>query len=114
MITNISSLWIDDVREPPNNNWHWAKSSAEAIGLIRNVPYRLISFDHDLGGDDTSMKVIDYIEKTVYTQGWYVKFDWKIHSANPVGRANLKRALESIDKRIDELYAKGAWIVGDC
>lgn len=90
-------LWIDDVRSPPDDTWVWAKTSIEANNKLCEDDPVLISFDHDLGEDDTSMNVIKYIERWA-AAGIIEKFEWQVHSMNPVGRENIKRAMERIEK----------------
>lgn len=92
----MSKLWIDDLREPPDESWHWAKSSGVAISCILSGPFALVSFDHDLGGDDTAMPVARLIEERAHDGIEPPR--WAIHSANPVGRKNLRAALESADR----------------
>ena len=58
-------LWIDDIRVPPDECWHWAKSSKEALDVL-GCDVCEISFDHDLGGDDTAMPVARRIEELAY------------------------------------------------
>jgi hypothetical protein len=89
-------LWIDDVRPAPDG-WIWAMTLAEALNEIATGDYDEVSFDHDLGGDDTAMPVAKRIEELAYL-GDLEPPKWRIHSANPVGRANLKAALESADR----------------
>lgn len=91
-------LWIDDVRPAPEG-WAWAKSSDKAIGILcDNHDIDEISFDHDLGGSDTSMNVINYIE--IWAEKKLMgQFKWHIHSANPVGRKNIETALDRIFER---------------
>jgi hypothetical protein len=44
-------VWLDDVRDPPANDWFWVKTAAEAILLLQMFPVEMISLDHDLGDD---------------------------------------------------------------
>jgi hypothetical protein len=80
------SLWIDDLRPTPAGYTHTAVNSSEAISIletakITSTPVALISFDHDLGGDDTTRRVLLWmIEHDV----WPAQI--RIHTANPVGR----------------------------
>lgn len=74
------NLWIDDIRLPPDG-WDWAKTSAEAIEFIRNNNYEVASFDHDLGGTDTTRKVILWLCEN--EEHW--PNECRIHTANPVG-----------------------------
>ena len=95
-------LWIDDLREPPDDSWAWVKSSGQARGAMvlcakMRTPVTEISFDHDLGDDDTAMPVARMLEEGAH-EGTLPPIKWHIHSANPVGRMNLKAALESADR----------------
>ncbi len=45
-------LWVDDLRTPPDG-WAWAKTSAEAIGMLTDHAVTEPSLDHDLGGPTT-------------------------------------------------------------
>ena len=97
-----NKLWIDDVRSPPDHTWHWVKTSSDAIheilcSIYAGMVYREISFDHDLGGDDTAYRVATFLEEFA-EKGHIARVQWNIHSANPVGRARLQAALTSADK----------------
>lgn len=88
-------LSIDDIRPCPNG-FDIVRSSDEAIKYIEEngIP-SCISFDHDLGGDDTSMRVVNYIIDGVL-DGKYEfpeDFIFFVHSDNPVGSENIKRSL---------------------
>ncbi len=95
-------LYIDDIRDPKNNYDYIARSSDEAIKIMKMVDCpTFISFDHDLGGDDTAMKVVKWMaEKDLDTPGWIpLSFTFNVHSANPVGAANLSGYLNSYLKQ---------------
>jgi len=96
------SLWIDDLRPAPDG-WLWAKCSGDAIAILSSPEYniRVISFDHDLGGDDTAMPVAKHIEACAFV-GAGDRIAWHIHSANPVGRANLAAAMHSCERFWDQ------------
>lgn len=88
-------LWVDDEREAPEG-WRWAKTSAIAITILTNsrngaadhlTPLLEVSLDHDLGGDDTGMKVLDWMIE----QGVWPKV-LTIHTANPPARERMLRA----------------------
>lgn len=81
-------LFIDDLRDPPDETWEHVKTSDAAIELLKFFssdgmlwcPRESISFDHDLGGDDTTRPVLIWmIENNFRFDNYYV------HSANPVG-----------------------------
>lgn len=79
-------LWIDDLREAPDDTWDTVTTSEAAIALMRelrvySIRFEKVSFDHDLGGDDTTRPVVMWMIEND------VRFDnYAIHSANPVGR----------------------------
>lgn len=73
-------LWIDDVRVPPEN-WAWAMTSIDAIAALDQLDIDEVSFDHDLGGSDTTRVVVLWLCE--HTDRW-PKIN-HVHSANPVG-----------------------------
>ena len=85
-------LYLDDIRNPEDNSWVICRSSIQALNYIKNYgqPY-FISFDHDLGEQDTTMEflkcLVDIIEQPT--------FDYVVHSANPVGAQNIISYIES-------------------
>ena len=90
-------LWIDDVRTAPQHYDFHARSSWSAITWMQQhgCP-KFISFDHDLGGDDTSMKVIHWmVKQDMDNPGWLRDdFSYAVHSANPVGVQNIVGLIE--------------------
>lgn len=82
-------LWVDDIREPPGEEWHWALDSASAIGLLEACLFTEVSLDHDLGGEDTTRPVVMWmIENEVYPE------TIRVHSANPVAREWLEGMIQ--------------------
>lgn len=89
-------LWIDDVRPAPDESWDVVATSDAAIAFlnlmvkhVRMERIDVISFDHDLGGDDTARPVVIWmIENNVRAT------EYRIHSANPVGRDWLTGMIE--------------------
>lgn len=80
-------LWIDDLRTPPNDTWIWAKTSQEALDIINEHKNDIeaVSFDHDLGRDDTSRRVaLHMAEFECFPEKCWV------HSMNPVGAKYIK------------------------
>jgi len=95
------ALWIDDERMPPTGNyvrWIIARTAEEALQALLNPDYDIyrISFDHDLGGDNTSQIVADTLELWA-RNGFGKHYRWNIHSANPEGERHLRMALENMD-----------------
>ena len=88
-------IWVDDIREIPEG-YIGTKSVDETIKLIEKIEGEggkigLLDLDHDLGdyaqfGGD-AIKILDYL---VEHEKFY---PIKIHTANPVGRANMERAI---------------------
>ena len=91
-------LFIDDEREPIGDDWVICRTSEEArrVILSRGLPV-FVSFDHDLGGTDTSMVflhwLIDYMLDNNLT--FPPEFSYGVHSQNPVGVKNIRGLLDS-------------------
>ncbi len=80
-------LWVDDLRTPPpfGTGWSWAKTSAEAIGMLRLWEFEEMSLDHDLGGEDTTRPVVLWLCE--HEDRWPRVV--RVHTANPPGRSWL-------------------------
>lgn len=80
-------LWVDDLRDPPDGTWKWAKTSADAIfwldGPMEFGDWSIgeMSLDHDLGGDDTTRPVVLWLCE--HPDAWPMKVS--VHSMNNVG-----------------------------
>lgn len=82
------NIWIDDLRNPKDfveGDWIWIKNSADAIKTLEEfkndgVVVRAISFDHDLGGDDTTRPVVLWMCMNDFWPN-----SWFVHSSNPPG-----------------------------
>lgn len=85
-------LFIDDERFPTTDDWVIVRSSQEAIAMIieYGMPY-FISFDHDLGGEDTAIRLIRWIIDSFLdgTLEIHPDFDFYVHSQNPIGAENI-------------------------
>jgi len=88
------SLWIDDERPAPHG-WRHARSSAEAIAILTREDVIAVSFDHDLGEDDSGYRVVCWLEERAHN-GHRVPTVLDIHSANPIGRFRMQQAIDSI------------------
>lgn len=104
----MERLYIDDERNPKtNHNWVVVRTSEEAIEyLTRYGCPTYISFDHDLGGDDTSMIIVKWlIEMDIGMSNEFIpeNFEFNVHSANPVGAKNIEGYLNSyLGQRFDD------------
>jgi len=89
-------IWVDDIRPVPSG-YEGTKSVRETIALIEEIEadggeIELLDLDHDLGdyarfGGD-AIKILDYLAE----RGTF--YPIRIHTANPVGRANMERMIE--------------------
>lgn len=50
-------VWHDDIRRPPDDSWVWARTNAEAIGLLEQNDVIEISLDHDLGLEEVDPEI---------------------------------------------------------
>jgi len=95
----MRKLYVDDIRNPKGTFDKITRSSEETIEyLTRFGCPDFISWDHDLGGDDTSMVIVKWlIEMDLDMSGEFIPdtFTWNIHSANPVGASNIDGYLTS-------------------
>lgn len=103
-------LWIDDLRPAPEG-YFWCKSVNEAKQEIAHIEYinrryriftstgiteedeiELIDIDHDAG--DYSSDGGDYIKLLDWFEETGRNYPIRIHSANPVGIANMRRIIQ--------------------
>ena len=95
-------LFIDDERFPVEEDaWVIARSTEEAKWIVEayGMPQE-IAFDHDLGGDDTSIKFINWMITNIVDGELKIpsSFSYSVHSQNPVGAANIKFKMDAIVK----------------
>lgn len=96
-------VWLDDLREAPAG-WVRVKTPEEAIDLLRAGVVAELSLDHDLGLDTkdterTGYGVLLWLERQVAEGRWGFPLpSVRVHSANPVGRARMERAIASIER----------------
>lgn len=92
-------LFIDDLRNAPDSSWIIARTSNDANDIITRIGIpNHISFDHDLGGDDTAICVVNFIIEAVLDGllRFPENFTFNVHSANPVGAANITGKMNGI------------------
>lgn len=95
------ALFLDDERVPPADGRTWvvARTSAEALAIVVRVGWPdYVSFDHDLGGDDTAMIFIHAAIDMLLAQNAPLPFTWTVHSQNPVGRDNITALLTAFER----------------
>lgn len=100
-------LFLDDLRFPPDSSWTLVNNVRDCIRFLRavNVEVETLSLDHDLGDHafGHGIHVINWLEREVFLYGDTGVLPSRIvvHSQNPVGRENIVRAIESIERRLD-------------
>lgn len=96
-------LFIDDLRMPPTEDWVIARSSQEAWDIVQILGAPdIISYDHDLGEEDTSMLFIHrLILHKLENPDFNFPVNYTIHSANPVGVKNIDGLLRSFIRTLD-------------
>lgn len=114
--TQLRKLYLDDVRCPKSDNWEIVRSYDEFVNWIeQNGLPDEVSFDHDLADvfyDSTTQKQgFNYHEKTGYDAAkWLCEYcwtnglpipEWNVHSANPVGRDNIKQLLQGFENKLN-------------
>lgn len=92
------SLFIDDERFPPNDgrNWVIVRSSKEAQERCQTGVPHYISFDHDLGGEDTAMIFAHWmVEQDLDHPGFIPDgFSFYVHSQNNIGQKDIQGLLD--------------------
>ena len=98
-------LFLDDERWPTRTEGVLiVRSSQEAINATRTFGCPgYVDFDHDLGGDDTSMRYVNWlIGQDLDNFGGFIPkdFTFDVHSQNPEGARNIRAKLDRyLDQR---------------
>lgn len=88
-------LGIDDLRPLPGVT-RIARTSREGIQLLQEHRSSFIDelwLDHDLGGEDTIMPVVSFMEEAAFNGQPFQIGTVFVHSANPVGADTVVRSL---------------------
>jgi hypothetical protein len=98
-------LFLDDIRDPswvyPNENvedWMVCRSFAEAVAVMEDLGSPCwISFDHDLGEHtQTGYDLAHWLVNRDLDNPFLPEdFSFSVHSANPVGAANIENLLRN-------------------
>lgn len=90
-------MFLDDERFPVYSDFKIIRTSQEAIDyvLLNGMP-SYISFDHDLGGDDTSMVFVHWIVAATLNNLITIPhdFEYSVHSQNPIGKKNIEGLMD--------------------
>ncbi len=91
-------LWVDDMRDAPDESWVVARKVEQAIRLLATQRFHTISLDHDIENrpDDETFKPIAYFIGEKYQNDVFFADDLGviIHSINPVGAKEIAAILE--------------------
>ena len=96
----MKKLFIDDIRQPVDNTYDIVRSYDDAIAYmkVRGCP-SFITFDHDLGEAElkTGFDIAKWIVEQDLDDGGFIPadFSYDVHSANPVGAANIRGLLDN-------------------
>ena len=99
----MKKLYLDDIRIPKNKGWVIVRSYNEFVDWIeKNGLPSEISFDHDLGEDNTKTgyDAAKWLGQYCWDNGLPIP-NWNVHSANPVGKENIEGYLNNIKKYIN-------------
>lgn len=94
-------IWVDDIRPAPEG-YIWCQSTNEALRLlVPNISdVEILHLDHDMGdtfGGDAII-ILDELERKSHRDSNFAeavsKIVFKLHSANPVGVANMRSIIQ--------------------
>lgn len=107
-------IYLDDIRNPSDtypsgDTWVLCRSvdEFERVLFENSDEVEVISFDHDLGVDETGEEVrsgydaVCIVEKLVY-EGVMEPPEMRVHSANPVGRRRIELTIDAMLNRRNE------------
>lgn len=103
-------LWVDDIRNPPTNDWVVARTVSTAIHAIAQfgVSVKEISLDHDISHQvsiGTKLERPFPCDETFTPVAWFIAFYYKnatipapritIHTSNPDGAQKMRSIILS-------------------
>ncbi len=81
-----------------------SKGALEYLNQFPDTEFKEIWLDHDLGGDDTIMVVVDYLNERAFFDNPVNVETIYVHSSNPVGVRQMLAGLERygyVARRVD-------------
>lgn len=92
LVDRKMKVWLDDLREPPGEDWVHVRTVTEAQIVLRSKKVEDLSLDHDLGNqpDGDAIKLVLWMAE----EDVWPKNRPTIHSRNPVGRENMNAVIE--------------------
>lgn len=102
------NVWLDDVREVPEEFDIWCKTAREMISVLqqREGQLEMISLDHDLGENEYEVgngyQVVTWIEQQVALTDYVPPKEIRVHSANPIAKKRMLQCIDQIHKLVKE------------
>ena len=94
MKTIKTKLWVDDVRDAPDDSWDVARNFHDAIHMLQYGEYITVSLDHDINSwyglkEMTGRDILNcMVYRKINGKATYTKV--MVHSANPVGAKYMR------------------------
>lgn len=93
------SLWIDDIRNPPDDSYDIARTYDDAIRMLSTHQYEEVYFDHDLadfkdGKERTGYDVAVWLAERKHADGLYIPQRYFLLTANPTGRQRIQGVID--------------------
>lgn len=97
-MSTYTKLWVDDIRQPPSDEWTIARSFHEAIVKLELIDFQEVSLDHDIASfygnrEMTGHDIVNWLVQRKM-DGKHVPPIIKVHSANPVGVDNMEALID--------------------
>jgi hypothetical protein len=93
----MKKLFVDDVRDPPDESWIVARKVEQAIRLLATNYFEEISLDHDIENrpsDETFKPIAWFIGERFGNDFMLDDTIITIHSVNPAGAKEMQDILE--------------------
>lgn len=96
-----NKLWVDDLRDPPSDDWDVARTYEDAVEKLEKNHYYIVSLDHDLGQPDgqDGYGIVKWLVKRKMGSQGHMPLLYKLHTANPVGHENMKALIDRYLRR---------------
>jgi len=101
-MTQVTKLFVDDVREPWSDSWVVARNADDAIDLIckNTSTLKQLSIDHDLGGKLTGYDILNVLCDMI-NHGYIEKLNLIIiHTMNVPALKKMMQAAEYCAHRV--------------
>lgn len=99
-------LYLDDVRTMPDKFDKCIRNYKDFVKFVKaqksSISMWYISFDHDLGEGLSGYDCAKFLVNWCIDNGYKVP-TYEIHSANPVGRENIRSIFETYNKLYGEV-----------